>query len=71
MRSDALKAILTYAREHAYETEDKRPAADQDATNIPKRANTSGSSSTDTSSSGTSEQTFTVSYDVESSSSGT
>ena len=71
MRSDALKAILTYAREHAYETEDQRPAADKDATNIPKRANATGSSSAETSSSSTSEQTFTVSYDVESSSSGT
>lgn len=53
LTSQALKAVLTYVREHAYETEDRRP----DTSNIPERRKVAESSS--------SSSTLTASYYVE------
>ncbi len=53
LTSQALKAVLTYVREHAYETEDRRP----DTSNIPERRKVAESSSASS--------TLTASYYVE------
>lgn len=70
MRSDALKAILTYVRTHAYEAEDRRP----NTSNVPKRTNPGTNNPgtvPSTSSSSSQVQSFTANYDVEDSTQGT
>ncbi|MBQ8647387.1 MAG: lipase, partial [Oscillospiraceae bacterium] len=71
MRSDALKAILTYVRTHAYETEDRRP----NTSNVPKRTNPGTNNPTtvpsSSSSSSSEAQSYTANYDVEDSTQGT
>lgn len=54
LTSQALKAVLTYVREHAYETEDRRP----DTSNIPERRKVAIASSSSSAS-------LTASYYVE------
>lgn len=72
LKPDGLKAVLTYLRTHALQTEDRRPDTD----NIPARANYSASSSSQSSSSSSSSsssaaESFKAAYYVEQNTGGT
>ena len=70
LKPDGLKAILSYLRTHALQTEDRRP----DTSNIPARANFSSSgssSSSSSSSSSASQKPFKAAYYVEQDTGGT
>lgn len=77
MTLSGLKTLLEYYRTHAYESEDRRPAEDQNAT-VPQRVQNAGTSSSSASSeaptptpSASAQVKYTASYFVEASGGGT